>query len=856
MNKHNYIINQYNIFVDIDAKKLKYNGTVIIDINTIVEIPSISINSSDLEVLKIKINSQIINNWKENKSEEIIQINYNFSVGKYKLEIEFKNLIKKEMDGLYYCEKNNGIILCTHFEPIGARKFIPCFDEPNLKAVFVLNVLIDKEYNIISNGSVKEINYSNKNILKKKISFNATPKMSTYLLCLVGGNIDPVLYIPLLSNDGVKINGYSILSETNKMLWSLEHTKKSLDFFTKWFGINYKLDKLDIVSIPNFSSGAMENWGLITFREEYILLYDEKNYLSKIKILEVIYHEIAHQWFGNLVTMDNWNGLWLNESTATYFSWMALEIMYPDYLVKELYWLLECKNVLITDAMTNTHPIVIEQSNINNKKNHSTNIVDPIDLFDEITYSKGNCIIRYISNLLGINNFRKSINKYLESNLFSNTTSTELYKWFNEFSLNKQIDYVELMNNLVKTKGYPILYISKENDNFFIEIKKFNLDKTQELDYSHDIWIKINYFNSDIDIDIDIDKKNTNNDVNIKMEIIKLKPNIKNLIPKYITNNKFTINPNNTLFCICIYNFFIPHLEIMNQVEIMKYINDNNILCLYNYISLSDYLNLILVVCSVVNIKENYLLLYQIILDLGKIFEIFKLSCKIDTRLLNFVKSNLKNKWIDVFAIIGETKPKYYQMVCDKILSTELICLESTELNNLYFQTYLIMLKYKNYHECYFEKTLFLYVVKFHQNEQINNLIMIMTTTSNPITISKIIESFSLLNDNNFELVFNKYNHIIKSQDYELFFWSVSKIYSKQDFLIDYWINNREQITHVQKNQFKILKKISLNIYNVNLIDKIIKYINSIYFDKHKLILDKILDILKNNKIICNNLKY
>jgi hypothetical protein len=855
-NKYNYFINKYDIFIDIDTINLHYEGSVLINLTLLNNINNIKINSSGIEISSIKINQDKIDIWEENEKDEYILINKNFSKGTHMIFVEFKNSIGEEMDGIYYCRQDNNLIICTHLEPISARKFIPCFDEPDLKAVFNMTVTIDNEYNVVSNSSinnivvgnelnkVNEFNKSNKEKNnRKRIFFNPTPKMSTYLLCLVAGNISKALDNSLITKTGIKVNGYSILSNIKELSWSILHTAKSLDFFTKWFGIKYPLDKLDIVSIPNFSSGAMENWGLVTFREEYILLYDKENYLSKIKILEVIYHEIAHQWFGNLVTMDDWNSLWLNESTATYFSWMALEIVYKDYFIPELYWLLECKNVLISDGMINTHAIVIDSTKENN---NSPDAMDPKDLFDEITYSKGNYIIRYISQLLGINNFQKSINKYLSSNLYSNTKSSELYSYFNEFSTNKQIDYVELMNNLVKTKGYPILYIQKQNQNYHIVLKKFNLDKKLETEYPHEIWIKITYLEKQNDLV---------GSTELKYSIIKLKPGY-NQIPNYITENKFVINPDNTLFCICEYNLFIPYLEIMNQNEIMKYLHDKFILCLYNYFNLSDYLNLILFIFGSVNLKKNYLFLFQIILDLIKIFEIYVLSDKNNDCLLKFIKKNLSKYWIEVLEWLILFKPKYYQMVVDKIFCIESIYIESLTFGELIIQSYKMFYEEKKIANCYFQKTLFLSIIKYHQDEQLDNLLGILSETTDPNIISNIIESFSMLNDKNFDIIISKYKQLIKSQDYDLFFWSISKICSKQKFIINYWIKERDNLSTNHEIQYKILKKISLNIYNLNLIDYLLNYVNSIYSIKYKLVFGKIIDVLNYNKITSKNFNY
>lgn len=833
-----YKIIQYDISIDINTDKLEYSGKTLINLEILQDIPVIKINSSGIEIISIKINGIKINKWDENKNKEYLKIKYNFKKSfKYKIEFEIKNIIRDEIDGLYYWKQNGNLILCTHFEPKSARKFIPCFDEPDLKSIFVLEVSIDSKLNVLSNTSINQIVFLNSN--KKKISFKPTPLMSTYLLAMVAGNIiNPSNTSYYLNN--IKINGYCLENKVNQIKWAIGKTKEALEYFIELFGINYPLDKLDIVAIPNFSSGAMENWGLITFREEYVLLYDKEDYLSQIKILEVIYHEIAHQWFGNLVTMDNWNNLWLNESTATYFSWMGLAKLYPEYLVKEMYWLSEYKYVLVSDAMTNTHPIDMTNDNI---------LSEPHELFDEITYSKGNNIIRYISNLMGIDNFQKAINKYLNSNLYSNSTSTQLYNYFNEFSSNKHIDYIGLMSQLVKTKGYPILTIGKDADtnDYFIKYTKFNLDKTKKSDYPYSLWVKIKYWDS----------------YNLSETIIELIPGIKNYLPFEITDsNIFIANPDNIMFCICEYSNCIPPLNNMSQVELMKYVHDEFILGLYNWGNndLFQYLNKISQVIKTVDLNKNYLLMYQIVMDLIKIIQIIKLSNIPNNQINNFIK-NTRIKWLKVLEFLNNNRPRYYQMVLDKILELETIWINGLNSFNdfdIFLEYFNQIIKIKTWDELtsIFNKTLYMLIIKYYQKEKLGKILDILSHTTNPNIISNIIESFSMLDDASFVLVFSNYIPMIKSQDYGLFFGSISKIITKQEFIIDYWIQFKQNISTFQETQLKILKKISSNIYDTKLIDKILNHMNqNPKYKEYEIIFYKIIDILETNKIITNQLE-
>ena len=845
----NIVVNKYIIFLDIDLVRLIYRGTVLISINFLEKSNFIEINCKDFLVNAIKIN-KLNCNWEINNDKEILIINneLGFKIdNEYKIEITFDwKKISEEVDGFYYTKKNNKLVCTTHLEPISARKFIPCFDHPNLKANFTVIVKIGSEFNCISNMSIKKVNL-NKTNNSKLIYYNTTPLMSTYLLCLVCGEIKASLYEPLKSKGGIIVNGYCIEDDIKYINWSVKKTVDALDFFESWFNIKYPFDKLDIASIPNFLAGAMENWGLITFREECILLYNKKNFFAKVKILEVIYHEVAHQWFGNLVTLSNWRDLWLNEATATFFSWMALSIMYPEYYTNEFNILLESKNVYLIDALDNTHPIII---NDNGK-------LDPSELFDEITYSKGNMIINYVANLLGLKNFQLAIKKYLGSYLYSNPVSGDkLFEYFDKYSYNINVNFTDFMNKLILTKGYPILYIKKNNDtqyNFFY--KTFNLNKNIMSDFPVDIFLKI---------------KNNN-----QIKILNLKFNRSNDYDINGVQLDNLINPNNELFCICYYDNFKPNIQIMNQCELIKYSNDEFILGLYGHKDINSYLDCIQDIFNLIDINNNIFLCFSILNDILYLIDICIYLNMDYSKLINFVDKNLNKKLIYLCNNLFNSSNKFSEFVLENIFilkttkferhiannwAPDKTKFENTNLINMIKKLYdyqmTMISKSSNYfNQYYLPKTIFKVIMKYYQDTEFNKLLNILRTCDNSEIINRIIESFSYLNDKNFNIIFNNYSQLIKSQDYSLFFQSISKIVSKQEFLINYWFTNRNIISTIDEITFKILLGISKNIYNSKLIDKILNHIELILNDKNKLVISKIKDILIANKIIIPNIK-
>lgn len=842
MDVSNIKVNNYNIFLDIDFNLIQYRGIVSILIDVKKSFSKLEINSDNFDIKFVKINDAECEFTIERDKKIICVLNNFIETNKYEIKIKFGwKKITGEPDGFYQATKDKQIVLSTQLEPISARKFIPCFDYPNLKASFNLIVKLNNpNKECISNMSVKKSSLI-ENGNSKIIYFNSTPTMSTYLLCLVCGDITHLEIEQVKTNRGILINGYCVPRDIPYIGWSIEKTAEAVDYFESLFGIKYPLDKLDIVSIPNFAAGAMENWGLITFREECILLFDKSKYLEQLKILEVIYHEVAHQWFGNLVTLSEWKDLWLNEATATFFSWMALLDRYSNINSKEFYWLLEAKTVYLIDGTTNTHPIIMGGDDDG---------INPSDLFDEITYSKGNTIINYVANLLGLENFKSSIRKYLNTYKYSNPPSGDkLFAYFNEYS-NKakaNIDYIILMNKLTTTKGYPILYIKKNNLKIYsITYKTFNLDKNIIVDYPIDIWLKISYSNKTDIVEL---KYNSENEININDD------NGKNY-------ESCIINPDNEFFCISHYVNFIPNILSMNQVELMKYSHDEFLLSLYGYKKIPEYLECIKNIFGSIDISLNHILLVLILGDLKHLINIFNyIDLKLSQFVKEFIVSNLNTQLMELLKSMVSSKTiKYSEFVLDSILDLGTIYLENQDLIDMVkkiymYQNKLLKLDPEYSNKYYISNTSFDVSMKYFQSTEFGNLISILKTTFNRQIISNIIGTFQFIDDKNFITVFSSYKQWIKSQDYSLFFSSISKIKSKQEYIIDYWIKSRNEISTIDEITFGILKNISKHIFDYSLIEKILNYLQIIENKSNIIIIGKIKDILEGNKIIIANSK-
>jgi tricorn protease interacting factor F2/3 len=807
----------YKIFLDIDINNLNYSGTTEIKLIIEHEINELHINCRDIEIKSLKID----NNDKQynyDKKNNLLILKQQFIKKKeYLIKIEFKNIISDDLEGIYYSKEGNNIpIISTQLEPDLARRVFPCFDDPDYKSTFDISIQINQDLECLSNMPLK-----NKiDLLENKLfTFKTTPIMSTYLVCIIIGDIKPVLEKPLITSSGILVNGYSMKKHSKYMKFAVEHTLKAIEYFEKWFNYKYQLPKLDIVSIPNFRSGAMENWGLITFREDYILLYNDHNDLAKVTILEVIYHEIAHQWFGNLVTLDNWSQLWLNESNATYFSWIALKDNYPEFSSKSLFNIMEYKKALLVDGLTNTHPIIPKK-------------VDNIsDLFDEISYSKGSCLIAYICGLLGEENFKKSIQNYILNNIYSNTNSEDLYKYFNK----NKIDTSKLINNLINVKGYPLIEIELKHNQIRLKKTRFTLNNKVKEKYDVDFYVKLRKY----------DKIN---------EIFLIDFNLEEIFINIGSNKKFYLNSNNEFLCVVKYINIKPDIKLLKQEELVKYITDEFILMFYNYNSFDSYLEIINDVIKNIDFEDNILIFITIVSELNKLFYTFK--ARVDNenykKLYDYINNNLKKYFIKSIIKLKNGKILYSEELLNDILVLLTIYLKDNIIINyckdLFNKNFEI---YKNNKNFYLNKSLFKIINNYYPQYTIKIYNLLLDENTNSDIINHVIESFEFINMKYYKQIIENELYIIhkfKLQNYTLLFSSISRNINVQINLIKYIISKSNNLDKNHEIFLHILQKISLNLYNKDLINIYIKFLQLIKNDKDKISYNKIFDILEINK--------
>ncbi|XP_038078352.1 endoplasmic reticulum aminopeptidase 1-like [Patiria miniata] len=365
----------------------------------------------------------------------------------YTVTLQFSYSLSDTLDGYYLSSyMENGIeryIASTQFEPTAARRAFPCFDEPALKATFTMKMTRAKGLISLFNTALIRTTTAEEGM--EQDEFNTTVAMSTYLVAFVVCDFEK---INSTTANGTDIAVYTSRAKINQSRLALDVLKKTIPFYENFFGIAYPLSKQDMIAIPDFSAGAMENWGLITYREASILYQDGVTSSSRMQwIVETITHELAHQWFGNLVTMEWWNDLWLNEGFATYVQYIGTNEYNPDWHMMEQFTVFTTQTALEADSQGNSHPI-------------SVPVADPNEInaiFDSISYDKGSSLIRMLNDFLPEGIFLKGLQKYLEKFKFSNAKTKDLWDAVSKAYEGSDLDIASMMDTWTLQMGYPVV---------------------------------------------------------------------------------------------------------------------------------------------------------------------------------------------------------------------------------------------------------------------------------------------------------------------------------------------------------------------------------------------------------------
>jgi len=440
------LVRQYDLFFDIDFTGLSFTGKATVDLDTTGDI---TLDAVGLQVKSVKHGNR---NLPYKQTSNAVEI----KTGKFSgpLDIEFNGKVSENFTGFYKASYGDGYILTTHLEAVQARKLFPCLDHPAFKAVFKLVVRTGPDLKVISNMPVEseEVRAN-----KKVVSFKQTPKMSTYLFYLGVGR-----FVEEHNRHG-QTHLYAAHARPKgsiKTEFSFEAAQKVLDYYESYFGIPYQLPKLHQVAVPEFAYGAMENWGAITYRE--ILMHVDQNTSVRAKkaVAGVIAHEIAHMWFGDLVTMKWWDDIWLNESFATFMGHHAVDQGYPQWNVWQDFVRTQTSGAMGRDGLRSTHPI---EARVKNPEEIE-------ELFDEISYGKGASILRMIEAYIGPDKFQKGVAKYLEKFRYSNAAGQDLWNHLQEAS---GTDVNRIMEAWISKPGFPIITATLSEKKLLLEQERF-----------------------------------------------------------------------------------------------------------------------------------------------------------------------------------------------------------------------------------------------------------------------------------------------------------------------------------------------------------------------------------------------
>ncbi len=471
----------YDLFFDVDMKTFNFSGKEIIDLVIRKPCSEIILHATDMKISAVNLisnNKKIRPKVKFESEKEKLTLMFNEQLkGRAKLHIEFSAKLNDNLLGFHrnkYLENNKEKYLATtQFEAPYARRAFPCFDEPELKATFDVTLKISKNLQAISNMPVKKERTDGS---KKLVKFQRTPKMPTYLLYMGVGEFE--FLEDKLGSTLIRI--VTMPGKRNQARFALELTKKFLQYFEKYSGISYPLPKLDMIALPDFASGAMENWGAITFRDIY-LLFDSKmtSVAAKKRIAMIIAHELWHQWSGNLVTMRWWNDLWLNESFATFMAYKAVDKLFPEWKLWEDFISSETGHAFDEDSLKSTHPIEVE-------------VKDPHEIeeiFDAISYSKGGSVLRMLESYIGEEMFRKGVSSYLSAHKYGNATSKDLWNHLSRIS-NKPIK--QIAASWVNQAGYPVVEVTTNGNKLVLQQRKFVFNYKNEATWMIPLVIKTN----------------------------------------------------------------------------------------------------------------------------------------------------------------------------------------------------------------------------------------------------------------------------------------------------------------------------------------------------------------------------
>ncbi len=456
---------RYAIRVEPSLEKGSFRGNVEIDINVRKPVRQIVLHAKELTIEKAHLaGSEALLEPKLDPAAETLTLSVpkELPVGAARLVIEFSGKLSERPQGLYITRyptaQGEQRALITQFEATDARRMFPCWDEPVFRATFQLTVVFPAKDNAVSNMPIEHEQARADGL--KEVAFAETPSMPSYLLALCTGKFEVIED----EIDGIKLRVFTTEGKREQGRYAMEATKLILPYFNEYFGVKYPLPKLDQLSFASTAAGGMENWGCIIYTDT-ALLYDPatSSQSTKERVFEVIAHEIAHQWFGDYVTMAWWDNLWLNEGFASWMGTKATDHFNPEWKS----WLRaadEKEWAMRLDARLTTHPIqqpITRESQVN-------------DIFDAITYSKGQAFLRMLETWLGEEPFRDGLRIYMKRHAYSNATTADLWAALSQAS---RKPVAKMAAEWTEQPGFPMVNATLEGTELHLDQERFTVNQ-------------------------------------------------------------------------------------------------------------------------------------------------------------------------------------------------------------------------------------------------------------------------------------------------------------------------------------------------------------------------------------------
>jgi len=445
----------YDLSLEPDLKKYTFSGEVAIHCDVAVATDSVLLHATELVVhdasFKAKEGDKVCDASEivTHKKETTVGIAFDepLPTGPGVLTVQFHGILNDQMAGFYRsrytrADGTPAVMGTTQFEPVDARRCFPCWDEPARKAVFNVTLTIPHDLTAVSNMPIRKEEFLSGD--RRRVSFMPTPKMSPYLLAFCVGEFEAMAG---LTSGGVLLRVLSVPGKGAQCAYALDCGVRALEVYNDFFGIPFPLPKMDMIAIPDFAAGAMENWGLITYREADLLCdVATVSAARQMRICTVVAHELAHQWFGNLVTMEWWDDLWLNEGFANWMQHFCSDAINPDWDIWTEYVGDSQQRALALDGLRTSHPIQVPIKRAQEVE----------EVFDAISYCKGSALVRMLYRVLGPAHFRLGLQNYFKRHAYGNTETTDLTAAWAEAS---GMPIPELVQSWTSKMGFPVLRV-------------------------------------------------------------------------------------------------------------------------------------------------------------------------------------------------------------------------------------------------------------------------------------------------------------------------------------------------------------------------------------------------------------